>query len=553
MSLLSCSRGHSNTSGNRFCQQCGEKLDFLKQKGSPGTIVGERYRILRQLGQGGFGHTYLVEDLNRFNERCVLKEFAPLIQSGDALQKAKELFEREAGVLYQLQHPQIPRFREWFVETSQQSLFLVQDYVEGQTYQALLKELQQQGQAFTEAEVIQFLCQVLPILDYIHRQGVIHRDISPDNLMVRQADNLPVLIDFGGVKQVTAVLESRFAQAFVKAKPNAVTLLGKPGYAPDEQMRFGKVFPHSDLYALAVTALVLLIGKEPQAFFDPKTSTFCWHQEVTLNPALAAVLEQMLAANPSDRYASALEVLEALSNCFPRQSNSAQNTLVAKVATHTTAFFRTVVVQAQWGLKKLIQMLVLLLTIAALGSLGWLAARLWLQAQRPAANADVAEAPMNRYSTEEQTRKAMLFDRRENLRIDEGFFNRLVNQAYYAQYPEQQGRLLTNNPKDADLRANWDKVAMKLLAAISKLSPEARDRLESYTRADLSAWESQLRHANLNRQAFYDAVDTKFFQLLPMYRGQDFQGSLANQIWYALAADYLKSLLMTQKRASLKG
>jgi serine/threonine-protein kinase len=113
-------------------------------------LVGGRYRLIRDLGQGGFGHTYLAEDSNRFNELCVLKEFVPQVTDPALLQKAKHLFEREAGVLYQINHPQIPRFRELLRgEVGDQGrLFLVQDYVEGPTYQELLETRLRGGSAF---------------------------------------------------------------------------------------------------------------------------------------------------------------------------------------------------------------------------------------------------------------------------------------------------------------------------------------------------------------------------------------------------------------------
>ena len=151
-----------------------------------GDILNSRYRILHQLGHGGFGRTYLAEDINRFNEPCVLKEFAPQLQGSFALEKAEELFEREAGVLYRLQHPQIPRFRELFRYKHQGKgrLLLVQDYVEGQTYHTLVNNRSQQEMQFSETEISQLLDQLLPVLEYIHSMGVIHRDISPDNLIL---------------------------------------------------------------------------------------------------------------------------------------------------------------------------------------------------------------------------------------------------------------------------------------------------------------------------------------------------------------------------------
>ena len=166
---------------------------------SEGIILGDRYRLVRKLGQGGFGITYLAQDINRFDELCVVKEFAPKVRGTQALTKAEELFEREAGILYKLQHSQIPKFRElcrWKVGLGTR-LFLVQSYVEGQTYSSLLANRISQGQGFAEDEVKELLLQLLPVLDYIHDRGVIHRDISPDNLILRSADQLPVLMALG--------------------------------------------------------------------------------------------------------------------------------------------------------------------------------------------------------------------------------------------------------------------------------------------------------------------------------------------------------------------
>ena len=110
-----------------------KQLRVIKTLLNSGDVLRSRYRILHQLGHGGFSRTYLAEDINRFNERCVLKEFAPQLKGTFALEKAQELFEREAGVLYRLKHPQIPQFRQLFRHKYQDEghLFLVQDYVEG--------------------------------------------------------------------------------------------------------------------------------------------------------------------------------------------------------------------------------------------------------------------------------------------------------------------------------------------------------------------------------------------------------------------------------------
>ena len=282
-----------------------------------GDVLQSRYRILHQLGDGGFSRTYLAEDLNHFNERCVLKEFAPQLKGTFALEKAQELFEREAGVLYRLQHFQIPQFRQLFrykQENKKSHLFLVQDYVEGQTYHTLLNHRAEEGKKFSEAEVSQLLSQVLPILEYIHSMGVVHRDISPENLILRSTDKLPVLIDFGCIKQVENKTQYQLSSAIPSAQALSLmgTALGKSGYAPPEQIERGIVFAHSDLYALAATAVVLLTGKEPQQLIDLNDYRWNWQEEVTVSAKLEWLLTTMLSPNPSDRFGSAVEVSKIL-------------------------------------------------------------------------------------------------------------------------------------------------------------------------------------------------------------------------------------------------
>ena len=272
-----------------------------------GTVLQHRYRIIGVLGQGGFGQTYLAEDQGRFNERCALKEFIPVQAGTYALEKSKELFRREAQVLYQIRHPQIPQFAAVFEEN--QRLFLVQDFVEGKTYHTLLKQRQQsptgQPRTFSENEIIQFLRQMLPVLGYIHSLGIIHRDISPDNIILRQSDQLPVLIDFGVVNEIATQIQTASTQL-------PATRVGKLGYAPIEQLQTGKVSPSSDLYALAVTCVVLLTGLEAQQLFDQTNLRWNWQPVANVRPALAQILNRMLAQQQRERYPSAQAVEQAL-------------------------------------------------------------------------------------------------------------------------------------------------------------------------------------------------------------------------------------------------
>ncbi|NJR74597.1 MAG: protein kinase [Scytonema sp. CRU_2_7] len=280
----------------------------------PGTCLRERYIIQKQLGQGGFGRTYLAEDTGRFREKFVIKEFMPAMRSTAALKKAEELFQREAAILYQLEHPQIPRF--WEIFEQEDRVFLVVNYIDGLTYKELLKKRLQQGQCFSEIEILEFFQSLLPVLSYLHHRGVIHRDISLDNIILRTEDRLPVLIDLGGVKLVAIDVNTQLRTG---QNPTNVsfTCLGKVGYAPDEQLQFGLVAPQSDLYALAVSALVLMTGKNPQQLLNQHTLQWRWEEELKLSPLLTRTLNQMLAPKPANRFQSADEVLQVLNPIFP--------------------------------------------------------------------------------------------------------------------------------------------------------------------------------------------------------------------------------------------
>ena len=271
-----------------------------------GTLINNRYLIQRVLGQGGFGRTYLAVDKQRFDEKCVLKEF--IFSDSDEIQKAQELFEREAKTLYQLDHPQLPKFLAWFQD--KERMFLAQKYVDGKTYADLLTERLQQGHIFSEAEVIQWLQDLLPVLEYIHELNIIHRDISTDNVMLPVDSSKPMLIDFGAVKYEVAKLQTTVSSSSGNTKE--VTIVGKQVYSPPEQLRTGECFPNSDLYALAVTALVLLTGKNPKRLFDNYSLKWKWRSYVSVNELLAQKLDKMLEEKPQKRYQSASEVLEAL-------------------------------------------------------------------------------------------------------------------------------------------------------------------------------------------------------------------------------------------------
>ena len=305
-----------------------------------GTLLDNRYMIERLLGQGGFGRTYLAFNAQRFNEPCVVKEFAPSGTGEHSLEKSRNLFKREAKILHQLEHPQIPKFLACFER--QGRLFLVQEYVNGKTYSALLQEHQQQGRSFAEGEVIQWLRSLLPILEYIHERGIIHRDISPDNVMLPQGSDLPVLIDFGVGKQTIVLHHSNSDGTSGSDQTSFVgkmTVVGKVGYAPPEQISLGQCSPSCDIYALGVTAVVLLTGREPTLLMDQNSLEWRWRSYIRTSNAFAQVLDKMIANRPRDRYQTAKEVIAALELLNQPQATTPSSASEASFVVHFNTLF----------------------------------------------------------------------------------------------------------------------------------------------------------------------------------------------------------------------
>ena len=244
-------------------------------------------------------------------ENRVIKRFIAQGQ-GANLQKAKELFAREAQQLYQLSHPQIPKLYAYFQQDN--LLFLVQEFVAGEN---LLRELSRQGK-FPPEKIVILLQELLPVLDYLHSQNVLHRDIKPENIM-RPCDGKLILIDFGGAKVVTETVQNQTG-----------TALYTPGYAANEQMR-GKPTPASDIYSLGVTCLRLLTGCLPRnssngnhedSLYDDHKECWRWREELqrqgrSVSQQLGEILDKMVEPTPINRFQSAQKVLKVL-NTSPK-------------------------------------------------------------------------------------------------------------------------------------------------------------------------------------------------------------------------------------------
>ena len=275
-----------------------------------GNLLDNRYRIIRELAEGGFSQTYLAEDTRLpKNPKCVVKHLNPTIDDPVFTKKALELFKAEAETLQELgKHDLIPQLYAYFQENKE--FYLVQEFIEGHPLSTEMSP----GSQMAEARVAQIVKEVLEILQFVHKYNVIHRDVKPSNLIRRHQDGKLVLIDFGTVKQV----QMEVASAHHKAK---VTLpIGTPGYMSYEQER-GQSVSSSDIYSLGMLALQALTGKHPSQFLRDRENEINWQNYTNISREFSAVLMQMARSNPRDRYQTVDEVLRDLSK-LPKLSTA---------------------------------------------------------------------------------------------------------------------------------------------------------------------------------------------------------------------------------------
>ncbi|MBD2627472.1 serine/threonine protein kinase [Trichormus variabilis] len=278
------------------------------------TLLNNRYQVIQVLGAGGFGETFLAEDTHMPSlRRCVIKQLKPISNDAKTYQIIQDRFKREAATLEHLGEgsDQIPKLYAYFPENGQ--FYLVQEWIQGQT----LTQMVEAKRYIAETTVREILLSLLSVLDYVHSKGIIHRDIKPDNVILRPQDNKPVLIDFGAVKETIRTVINPSGQ------PLQSLVIGTPGYMPSEQA-IGRPVYATDIYSLGLTAIYLLTGKQPQELeTDPQTGQILWQQYAAgISPELFRVLSQAIEPRPSDRYSTASKMLYALQShsVIPSQS-----------------------------------------------------------------------------------------------------------------------------------------------------------------------------------------------------------------------------------------
>jgi tRNA A-37 threonylcarbamoyl transferase component Bud32 len=266
------------------------------------TLLNNRYRIIKTLGKGGFGQTYMAQDTHRFDEPCVIKQLRPLVDDPQTYELIKERFEREAAVLYSLSsssNKRIPKLHAYFNEGNE--FYLAQDFIEGEN---LGEKVDLRG-PMPGGDVEKIVGEVLSALDEVHSSGIIHRDIKPENIMMRGTDSRLFLIDFGAVKEIVAArLDSRGALA-------SSLIIGSPGFMPFEQVNGQPVFA-SDLYSLGLTAVYLMTGKRPDELRNANGG-FDWRPHAHDLPAsLEATINRSLQVFPGERFQTAREMFDSL-------------------------------------------------------------------------------------------------------------------------------------------------------------------------------------------------------------------------------------------------
>lgn len=279
-----------NSPNNLFCIHCGQPLTVQK--------VIRHYQVLRTLGQGGMGTTYLAWDaaglIAGYPQLLVLKQMNADMAK---IAKAQELFEREAYTLKSLNYPGIPKYYDFFVDNGKK--YLAMELVHGQD----LEKLVYTNGPVTPSRAIAWMIQTCDILDYLHRQEppLIHRDIKPANLMVRSSNNQIVVLDFGAVKEIGTAPGTR---------------IGAEGYCAPEQER-GQPLTQSDLYAIGPTLIFLLTGENPFKFYRQRGRNFRFDltSVPTFTPQLREIVDRVTEQLPRDRYQTAKELAAALAAC----------------------------------------------------------------------------------------------------------------------------------------------------------------------------------------------------------------------------------------------
>ena len=533
--------------------------------GQIGQLIGERYRLEQCLTRGPQGTLWRGSDRLAAEAPVVVRQLGPAIDPV----RARELWGRLQGVL----HPQVPRLGAAIDQDG--CLWLVREWQAGRTYQELVEARGERQMVFGPGEVLLLLRQLLPALAVLHGQELVHGDLCPANLLRRDSDGLPVLLDYGLVADQAAVT---------------------PGFAPPELARSGRPEPWMDLHALGVTALVLLSGDAPAQLLDPASLAWRWPLSLAELPRLQAALARLLSRDPAERYGSAAAALTAFQALPMPESTGpvprADRTLVlvppapaaapAAAAPQVPAVVAAAPqapapapaaspaappavavapasagarppaapaapprpsaedreVAAEGGVWTVVIALVLSAVVGT--ALGWW----WLSRGRQPqpATPDAALQLPNTLPPGEVDQRQQLLNRLRAMQVDRAWFLKLVDANLLARFPERGGRLPSDALEDAPLRKVWNELAQEWLARVEQLPLEVRRRLGSYGDGDWKQRQRGLLEQGLSSAVLQQLVSANAQNLLPGRASSAMPPEPFRQLWYAAAEQSLASI-----------
>ena len=505
-----------------------------------GQLIGERYRLEQRLSsappaEAPQGELWRASDQLAAEAPMALRLLGPAIDPA----RARQLWGRLQGLL----HPQVPRLGAAI--QAQEGLWLVREWQAGRTYQLLLQARAERQLVFGAGEVLLLLRQLLPVLAVLHSQELVHGDLSPANLLRRDSDGLPVLLDFGLV---------------------AGTAAATPGYAPPERVRVAE--PWMDLHALGVVALVLLSGEEPARLLDPVTMAWRWPAALSAEPALQDQIKRLLERQPGERFASASQALAAFqaipmpesTGPVPRADRTVALVPPPPPAPAPAPAAPEVPVEpspepvqlpppalrsrleereevAEGGVWPVVIALVLSAVVGT--ALGWW----WLSRGRLTMPIpDAALQLPNSLPPAEVDQRQQLLNRLRAMQVDRGWFLKLVDASLLAQFPERGGRLPSDSLDDSPLRKVWNELAEEWLARVEQLPLEIRRRLGSYTNGDWERRQQALVSQGLSSAVLRQLVSGSAQNLLPGRPGADIPAEPFRQLWFAAAEQGLANV-----------
>ncbi|WP_254934464.1 protein kinase domain-containing protein [Cyanobium sp. WAJ14-Wanaka] len=513
-----------------------------------GQLIAERYRLEQCLSDGVQGRLWRATDTLAGDSPVALRQLGANQDRGQALQ----LWSRLQGLL----HPQVPRLGAAI--TAGDQLWLVREWQEGRTYQQLLEARSERQLVFGAGEVLLLLRQLLPVLTVLHGQELVHGDLCPANLLRRDRDGLPVLLDFGLVCGLACVT---------------------PGYGPPELARGCSPEPWMDLHALGVISLVLLSGEAPAQLLDPLSLEWRWPGTLKESPELQPLLARLLSRDPGERFGSAAQALAAFQTLPMPESTGpvprADRTVVlvppvavqpeastpapepapaappepapspepasAPAPSRRSSRNQSRSEERERAAEGGVWPVIIALVISAIvgTALGWL----WLSRGKfslPLPQTGL-QLPRSLPSAEVDQRQQLL-NRLRALQVDRAWFLKLVDAGLLAQFPERGGRLPSDSLDDAPLRKVWNELAEEWLARVEQLPLAIRQRLGTYSEGDWQRRQSSLLSQGLSSAVLRQLVSGSAQNLLPGRPGEDIPPEPFRQLWFAAAEQSLANV-----------